>query len=114
MERLLVTVAGLCGAGGVALSAMAAHAGGGNVGTAANFLLVHAPAFLVLGLLGAGRWLQAAAAVLLLGLLLFAGDLLARDYLGGRLFPGAAPAGGVLMIGGWVGIAIAGLVRSGD
>jgi uncharacterized membrane protein YgdD (TMEM256/DUF423 family) len=112
IARLLVTVAGLCGAAGVALSAAAAHAGGGNVGTAANFLLLHAPAFLALGLLAAGRWLDIAASVLLLGLLLFAGDLLARDYLGTRLFPGAAPAGGVLMIAGWIGIAIAGLLRS--
>jgi len=110
--RSLVVFAGLCGAAGVALSAAAAHAGGGNVGTAANFLLLHAPALLAVGLLGAGRWLNAAASVLFLGLLLFAGDLLARDYLGGRLFSGAAPAGGVLMIAGWIGIAIAGLLRS--
>jgi uncharacterized membrane protein YgdD (TMEM256/DUF423 family) len=111
MVRLFVSFAGLCGAAGVALSAVAAHAGGGNVGTAANFLLVHAPAFLAVGLLGAGRWLNIAAGVLFLGLMLFAGDLLARDYLGTRLFPGAAPAGGVLMIAGWIGIAIAGLLR---
>jgi uncharacterized membrane protein YgdD (TMEM256/DUF423 family) len=110
--RLLVMVAGLCGAAGVALSAVAAHAGGGNVGTAADFLLLHAPAFLAVGLLAAGRWLDVAAAVLFLGLFLFAGDLLSRDYLGTRLFPGAAPAGGVLMIAGWIGIAVSGLLPS--
>ena len=112
-QRLFIVAAGLVGAAGVALSAAAAHAGGGNAGTAANFLLLHAPAFLAVGLLGiGGRVLQVAALVLLFGLLLFAGDLLARDYLGGRLFPGAAPAGGFLMIAGWLGIAAAGFLRS--
>ncbi|MGE3305508.1 MAG: DUF423 domain-containing protein [Rhizobiaceae bacterium] len=104
-------IAGLLGAAGVALSAVAAHAGGGNVGVAANFLLLHAPAFLALGLLGTRRWLAWAAAALLLGLLLFAGDLLARDYLGGRLFPGAAPVGGLLLIAGWIAVGITGFLR---
>jgi uncharacterized membrane protein YgdD (TMEM256/DUF423 family) len=112
MPKLFLIVAGLCGAAGVALSAVAAHSGGDNVGTAANFLLLHAPAFLAVGLFAAGRWLNFAAAVLLLGLLLFAGDLLTRDYFGTRLFPGAAPAGGVLMIAGWIGLAVAGLLRT--
>lgn len=106
-----VLIAGLLGAAGVALSAVAAHAGGGNVGIAANFLLLHAPAFLAIGLLGTSRWLAIAASVLLLGLLLFAGDLLARDYLGGRLFPGAVPAGGLLTIAGWISVGIAGFLR---
>src|SRR5687767_3546367 len=66
-QRLFIVAAGLVGAAGVALSAAAAHAGGGNVGTAANFLLLHAPAFLAIGLLNAGRALQLAGLVLLLG-----------------------------------------------
>lgn len=108
-DRILVLAAGLFGAAGVALSAVAAHAGGGNVGTAATFLLAHAPALLAIGLLGESRWLRSAGLVLLVGVLLFAGDLLARHYLGGRLFPFAAPAGGLLMIGGWLAVALAGL-----
>ena len=110
-DRFLIVAAGLCGAAGVALSAAAAHAGGGNVATAASFLLMHAPVFLAVGLLGSGRWLRMAAFVLLAGVALFAGDLIARHYLGGRLLPMAAPAGGMLMIGGWLAIAGAGLVR---
>jgi uncharacterized membrane protein YgdD (TMEM256/DUF423 family) len=100
-----VFAAGALGSAGVALSAAAAHAGGGNIATAANFLLFHAPAFLALGLLGAGKVLRAGGWILLVGVLLFSGDLLARHYLGDRLFPMAAPAGGTLMILGWLVIA---------
>lgn len=102
--RSFLLAGGLLGAAGVALSAAAAHAGGGNIATAANFLLFHAPAFLALGLFGslAGRVLKAGGWIILVGLLLFAGDLLARHYLGNRLFPMAAPTGGTLMIAGWL------------
>jgi uncharacterized membrane protein YgdD (TMEM256/DUF423 family) len=110
--RLLVIAAGLCGAAGVALSAAAAHGGGAFTGTAASFLIMHAPAFLAVGLAGsaAGRLLGAACLVLLAGLVLFCGDLVCRDYLGTRLFPFAAPIGGTLLIAGWLAICVAGLV----
>lgn len=103
--RLLVLAAGLTGAAGVALSAAAAHAGGGNVATAAQFLLFHAPALLALGLLSHARLSHAAGIALLAGLMLFSGDLLMRHYAGIRLFAMAAPAGGTLMILGWLGVA---------
>src|SRR5207245_10691271 len=86
-SRILVLAGGLCGAAGVALSAAAAHLGGAFVGTAASFLLMHAPVFLAAGLLGANRILRMGSLALLVGLLLFCGDLLARDFLGSRLFP---------------------------
>lgn len=105
-DRLLVLAAGLCGAAGVALSAVAAHAGGAHVATAASFLLMHAPALLVAGLLGRGSVLHSGCLVLLVGVVLFSGDLLARDFLGARLFPFAAPLGGLLMIGGWLTMAV--------
>ena len=49
------------------------------------------------------------------GVLLFAGDLASRALLGGRLFPGAAPIGGSLLIASWLSLALAGLLagRSG-
>ena len=90
---------------------MAAHAGGGNVGIAASFLLMHAPAFLALGLLLAPPATRIGGWVLVPGVVIFAGDLLARDYLGGRLFPMAAPAGGILMIGGWLIVAASSAIR---
>ncbi|MER8574834.1 DUF423 domain-containing protein [Mesorhizobium sp. M1338] len=110
--RILVLAGGLCGAAGVALSAAAAHLGGAFVGTAASFLLMHAPVFLAAGLLGANRILRTGSLVLLVGVLLFCGDLLARDFLGSRLFPLSAPIGGTLLIAGWLAIAASALVRA--
>lgn len=114
-QRLLSVLGGLCGVAGVALSALAAHRGGGNLGIAASFLLAHAPALLAIGLaahLSAGRGLlRVGAWVLFLGLLMFSGDLVMRDTLGRRLFPMAAPSGGTLMILGWLVIAAAALRR---
>lgn len=110
-DRALVLVGGLCGAAGVALSAAAAHLGGAFVGTAASFLLMHAPVFLAAGLLGANRVLRIGSLVLLAGLLLFCGDLLARDFLGSKLFPMSAPIGGALLIAGWLALAASALVR---
>lgn len=109
--RTLIFAAGLCGAAGVALSAAAAHVVGGNLGTAANFLLMHAPAFLAIGLLGQRQWITSAGYVLLLGVVVFCGDLVARETIGQRLFPMAAPAGGILMILGWLAIAITGFAE---
>lgn len=110
--RILVLAGGLCGAAGVALSAAAAHLGGAFVGTAASFLLMHAPVFLAAGLLGANRILRMGSLVLLVGLVMFCGDLLARDFLGSRLFPLSAPIGGTLLIVGWLAIAASALVRA--
>ncbi|MER8526235.1 DUF423 domain-containing protein [Mesorhizobium sp. M0814] len=109
--RILVLAGGLCGATGVALSAAAAHLGGAFVGTAASFLLLHAPVFLTVGLLGGNSILRTGSLILLVGLLLFSGDLLARDFLGSRLFPMSAPIGGTLLIGGWLVMAASALVR---
>jgi uncharacterized membrane protein YgdD (TMEM256/DUF423 family) len=102
---------GLAGAAGVALSAAAAHAGGANTATAATMLLAHAPALLAVGLANAGRATNIAAAVLTLGVMLFCGDLLIREFADQRFFPMAAPAGGLLMIAGWLGLAITAIWR---
>ena len=110
-SRPLLLAAGVLGASGVALSAAAAHQDIANVATAASFMLMHAPAFLALSLLGGNRVRNLGSWTLLIGLVIFAGDLLARAYVGTRLFPMAAPAGGVLMIGGWLLIALSALVR---
>lgn len=109
MNRLLTVAGALAGAAGVALSAAAAHAGGGNLATAATMLLAHAPVLVAVGLAGSGRAMHWAALLLFAGALLFAGDLLARHWLGGRLFPFAAPLGGIAMIAGWLAIALAAL-----
>jgi uncharacterized membrane protein YgdD (TMEM256/DUF423 family) len=104
-NAILVLLAGVAGAAGVALSAMAAHQGGGNLATAAQFLLFHAPALLAIGLAARGRILIIAGFALALGLALFAGDLALRALAGQRLFAMAAPAGGSVMIIAWLAIA---------
>lgn len=104
-----VMVAGLAGAAGVALSAVAAHTQTAHTGTAAQFLLFHAPLFLILGAVDAAPWRKRAGGLVLVGLLLFAGDLLVRDVAGSPLFPMAAPTGGITMILGWLLIALTGL-----
>jgi uncharacterized membrane protein YgdD (TMEM256/DUF423 family) len=111
-NRFLILLGGLCGTAGVALSAVAAHHGGAFIGTAANFLLFHAAALLAIGLAANSRWLRIAGFVLALGLALFCGDLLGRDLAGHRLFPFAAPAGGSLLIIGWLAVAASALTRS--
>lgn len=108
----LVLAGGLCGAAGVALSAAAAHVGGTFTGTVASFLLTHALALLAIGLVGGSRLLRLGALALLVGLVLFCGDLLARDFLGGRLLPFAAPIGGTLLILGWLIVAASAFARS--
>jgi uncharacterized membrane protein YgdD (TMEM256/DUF423 family) len=107
--RYLIVIAGLFGATGVALSAAAAHQELPGLSTAANFLLFHAPATLALSLMAGNRLITIAAWVLALGVVLFCGDLVARGYLETRLFPMAAPAGGVLMIAGWLGVSVSAL-----
>lgn len=115
MSGLLIALGGLSGAAGVALSAVAAHSPeGANLKTAADFLLVHGPAFFALAALARmqtlPRWVIIAGALALaLGLTFFAGDLARRAFTGTRLFPMAAPAGGTLMILGWAWFGIAGL-----
>ena len=45
-----------------------------------------------------------------LGGALFAGDVAARAYIGSRLFPMAAPAGGTILIASWLALALAALM----
>jgi uncharacterized membrane protein YgdD (TMEM256/DUF423 family) len=114
-ERSIAALAGLAGLLGVAVSAAAAHAGGGtNLDTAGRFLLIHAAALLaVTAALRAG--LLALAPGRLAGLLmaagtgLFCGDLARRGFQGEALFPMAAPAGGFVLMAGWLTLAAAAL-----
>ena len=104
-SRALVFAGGLCGAAGVGLSAAAAHLGGAFTGTVASFLLAHAPVFVAVGLTGGNRIARIACLVLAVGLVLFCGDLLMRDFGGMRLIAMAAPAGGTLLLAGWLVLA---------
>src|SRR3712207_1543219 len=94
--RLIVVAAALSGLLGVVLAAVARHASAGeHLQSASQFLLFHAPALLALAALLAGGFVHGgtgriAALVLVLGLVLFCGDLSSRSFLGRPLFPNAA------------------------
>lgn len=103
---------GLYGAAGVSAAAYSAHGGGGaDLSIASQFLLLHAAAISALTLSSArSSGLLRAATILALGVALFCGDLICRALTGVRLFPFAAPAGGLLMIAGWLAVTIAAAV----
>jgi uncharacterized membrane protein YgdD (TMEM256/DUF423 family) len=103
------------GAAGIMLAAAGAHGKpGAGLDNAGYLLLLHAVAVIAatiaarqglvlrpLGLIATGGFV--------LGSVLFAADVVARAYLGGRLFPFAAPAGGMIMIVSWLGLIAAAL-----
>lgn len=108
-------LAGLMGAAGVGVGAAAAHGGGNDLArTAADFLLFHAAA--VLGgsalALAVGRssaLLVAALGLLVVGGILFGGELAVAGLADWRPVPLAAPTGGLCLIAGWLGLAAAAL-----
>lgn len=109
-NRFLVFMAGICGAAGVAFASIAQHGNAPSMTIASNFLFVHALALLIIAMTSLNSVMRWSGAVLFLGLLLFVSDLASRDFLDDRLFPMAAPAGGILLILGWLGIAVSALV----
>ena len=116
VERALAALACVAGLLGVAASAAAAHiAGADSLKLAAQFLLFHAPAVLAFVALSAAGVLRpvlarACAALILIGLCLFCGDLALRVLAGSPLFPMAAPSGGFALMAGWLLGAVAALV----
>ena len=113
-QPFIVLLAGLIGACGVALAALATHTGASLLGPASTMCLVHAPA--IFALLACAEKLGTArlsAIVLAIGTVVFAGDLSLKQFYGVSLFPMAAPLGGLTMIGGWLIAAAGGLFRSG-
>jgi len=116
METALLVLAGLIGAAGIMLAAASAHGTpGAGLDSAGYMLLFHAAA--VLGgaaLLHQGLISRTIGLVALcgfvLGAMLFAGDVASRAYLGSRLFPMAAPTGGMILIAAWLVLALAALV----
>jgi uncharacterized membrane protein YgdD (TMEM256/DUF423 family) len=112
LSRAALVIGGLVGALGIVTAAAASHGQDARLlGAASSICLAHGPVLVALGLFGLRtRVLTAAAVLLVLGTVVFAGDLLARQLMGGALFPLAAPLGGLAMIGGWVALAIAGII----
>jgi len=109
---VVAAIAALQGAAGVALAAAAAHVDASPfLATASQFLMIHAAAGVGLASLvrttpkREARWLAGIALALQIGVALFSGDLVARVFLAGKLFPLAAPIGGGLTILSWCAFA---------
>lgn len=108
-SRAAIFFAGLFGVAGTAGAAYAAHGTGSAslAATAAAIAFVHAPALLALGLAGERlRWPVVPTGLIILGVLMFSGDLGSRILFGMRLFANAAPIGGAILIFAWASICV--------
>lgn len=105
---ILLALAGLMGAGGIMLAAAGAHAApNAGLDSAGYMLLFHAAAVLGgVALVQQGALLRplafAALIAWVLGAVLFSGDIALRAFAGHRLFPMAAPSGGIILIAAWL------------
>jgi uncharacterized membrane protein YgdD (TMEM256/DUF423 family) len=112
VTRILVVLASLMGAAGVALAAAAAHHGHeSELEAASSMLLFHAPVVLAAVLLVERGIVHERSGTLaafgfVIAAALFAGDLSMRQFAGHRLFPFAAPIGGTLLIVSWLVLAV--------
>lgn len=120
-RNLWLVLAGLNGAAFVALGAYGAH-GLGDAPQAQRWFDIalryhgwHAVALLAVALWaadGSRRWFRhGAAALFVVGTVLFCGSLYRMALADLPLFPGAAPIGGTSFILGWLALAVAGFLR---
>ncbi len=114
----LVAGAGLAGAAGVALAAVAAHKiDSPSLATAAFMLIIHAAALVAIAALAAllpNRGFVPAGTLMLVAVCLFSGDVALHATTGQHVFPFAAPIGGSLTIISWIlvaGCAAAAILR---
>jgi uncharacterized membrane protein YgdD (TMEM256/DUF423 family) len=118
IATILISLAGLMGAGGVVLLAASAHAmSGSGLDSAGQILLFHAAAILGgVALLTQGQLMRPLAVVALAGFVLggflFSGDITLRAFAGHRIFPMAAPTGGTILILAWIAVAVSGALGS--
>jgi len=114
---IFIALAGLMGAAGIALAAASAHAApGAGLDSAAYMLLFHATALIGgAALIQQGvLWRPLAFIVLaawVVGAGLFSGDIAMRAFAGHRLFPFAAPSGGMIMIAAWLALTVAAVAQ---
>lgn len=113
MLQSLTGIAAFFGCVGIIFAAAGAHSKPGTgLDSAGHMLLFHAPAVIaactaIASGLVSRPFAIAACIALLVGVALFSGDLALRAYAGHRLFPMAAPTGGILMMVGWALLGLA-------
>ena len=116
MTLAMIVLAGLMGASGIILAAIAAHTTRGvGLDNAGYMLLFHAIAVLSGVMLLQQRLLLrplmlGVLAGWVLGSALFAGDIALRAFVGHRLFSLAAPTGGIILILAWIALAAAAIL----
>lgn len=111
--RITLLFGCLLGAFGVMLAAAANHtADTGLLANASAIALAHAPVLIAIAIgwhrLSTARF---ASIAMMLGTLLFIGDLLCRHFAGHGLFPMAAPTGGIAMMGSWIILAFSAIMK---
>lgn len=111
----VLALAGVVGAAGVALAAVAAHkVQSPSLATASVMLMIHAAAALgIVSLsmrLGRQKAWLVLAAIMLAAVALFSGDVTLLTLTGERLFPYAAPTGGTTLILSWLAVAVLALI----
>ena len=108
LRSATLLVAGLMGLTGVVTAAAASHGSDPRLMAGASAMcLAHAPA--LIGLYAAWptmRTAPLAALLLAIGTAIFTGDLVLRHSAGHGLFPMSAPTGGVIMMAGWLAVAL--------
>lgn len=113
--RIHLVLAALFGALGIGALAVGTHVAGPQMTLSGQLLLFHAPALIAAatarkaGLLH-DRTAQIGMALISAGVALFAADMAMRGLYGVRLFPLAAPIGGMVTIGGWLELGLAALL----
>lgn len=118
-DSAILILVGVLGASAVALGAWAAHgleASHGRrsvdlVDTAVRYQLAHALAAAVavaLSWLREGRWLSIAAWLFVIGAALFCGALHSLAFGAPRWLGAVAPFGGLVLIAGWLALAVGG------
>lgn len=112
LPRLLILIAGILGAAGIAAAAGSSHGDDTRtLGALALIALTQAPALLAIGLsANPPPTLRIGGIVIAAGTILFCADLAARHFAGTALFPMSAPFGGTAIIAGWLVVALSALL----
>lgn len=124
MRKVWIPVAALFGLTGVGMAAYASHGLGfipdaalreatrATLQMAVQMQLLHALALLAVGMLslmGKGsRWLSAAGALFIVGVLLFAGLIYLRTFTGAQALRSLVPWGGTSLMLAWAALGMAG------